>query len=78
MFINRVGKSIYSDHFRMVGRVYEKALKIKDAKMIYHIAFKINPINLKNIFYKSISYLNDNQFIKIAKLMRHFRKTPLG
>lgn len=78
LILKRVGKSIYSDHFRMVGRVYEKAQKIKDAKMNYHEAFLINPINIKNIFYKIISNLNDNQFSKMAKLLRLIRKSPLA
>lgn len=75
LFFNRVGKSIYSDHHRMVARVFEKSKDILNAKKNYQLAFKINPIDIKNILYLLISNLNDKSFIQLVSWMRTLRKT---
>ena len=78
LFLKRVGNSKLSDHYRMVARVFEKDNDILNAKENYRIAFNINYLSIKNIFYMIISNFSNPIFKNILKYMRLIRKTPLG
>ena len=76
LFLQRVGNSRLSDHYRMVARVYEKDYNFNKAKENYKKAFNINPINYKNVFYKFLSHFSNSNFRFILNIMRNLRGTP--
>lgn len=78
LFLEQVGKSKLSDHYRMVARVFEKDNNFIEAAENYKTAFKVDPLNCKNVFYFILLHLGETSFNFIVNKMRKLRGHTLG
>ena len=73
-FCNR---KVLGDHFRRVGRVFERAGNFQKAEENYRNAFCVHPKDFKNFWYRLLAAFNYSKSYRIANMLRKIRKTPL-
>ena len=79
-FQENINKNILSNHYRRIARLYEKIYLINgNAKQIakfYKKAFQINPLSIKNIFYR-INMIAGYQYTRcLINSLRKIRGVP--
>ena len=70
------GTSIIANHYRRIARLYERLNDKENIKMYYLKAFKINPINFKNIFYYICVVIGYEKTKSLINCMRILRGVP--
>lgn len=74
--LNEQGTSVVANHYRRIARLYEKLNDIKNIKIHYLKAFKVNPINIKNIFYCLCVMIGYKKTISLINFIRILRGVP--
>lgn len=74
--IKNIGKELMSNHYRRIGRVYEKTESINQINIFYKKAFQQYPYSIKNIFYVLMAIIGYNNTKFIINWMRKIRGIP--